>query len=261
VIDIHTHIIPALDDGPGDMETSIAMGRIFAEEGVTTVISTSHSEEAMVLGREVMQRKLKEVQAAWVEAGIEIETELGVEIFLRPTAVQDLQSGRAWTLAGSQYVLVELPYEPWPAYADQALFDLRVAGYVPILAHPERYTAIQQDPNRMYALAERGVLGQVTADALLGRHGGSIKRCAQTLVRHRLVQFLSSDAHGVVAGKRPPLLREALRVAERLVGPEAAHLLVYENPAHILANASLTPNSEPIRTSESWLSRFFRPSS
>jgi protein-tyrosine phosphatase len=240
------------------METSIAMGRIFAGEGVTTVISTSHSEEAMALGHEAMQRKVKEVQAAWLEAGIEIRLEPGIEIFLRPTTVDDLQSGRAWTLAGSQYVLVELPYEMWPAFVDQVLFDLRVAGYVPILAHPERYTVIQQDPNRMYALAERGVLGQVTAEALLGRQGSTIKRSAQALVRHRLVQFLSSDAHGVMAGKRPPLLREALRVAERLVGLEGAHLLVNENPAHILSHEGLTADPERVSPRRWSFSRLFK---
>ena len=87
-------------------------------------------------------------------------------------------------------MLVELPYQPWPIYAEQTLFNLQVAGYVPILAHPERYTAIQANPNLMYSLAERGVLGQVTAGALLGDHGGPAKRTAETLIKHNLTQFL-----------------------------------------------------------------------
>jgi protein-tyrosine phosphatase len=189
---------------------------------------------------------LEAVRRAWAAAGLDIRLELGVEIYLQPDTVDDLSAGRLWTLAGSQYVLVELPYQPWPAFADQALFDLQLAGYIPILAHPERYTAIQSDPNRMYALAERGVMGQVTAQALLGSHGPSARRCAETLVRYGLAQILSSDAHGLTARKRAPVLSESLRIAENLIGKEAALDLVTTNPNHILERAPLAPSPERI---------------
>ena len=258
MIDIHTHIIPNLDDGPPDMEASIAMGRIAAQEGITAMISTSHSEESMAVGYGGMQARLKEVRDAWSEAGLSTRLELGVEIFLRPHTVDDLKSGRAWTLAGSRYVLVEVPYQPWPAYADEALFALEVAGYVPILAHPERYTAIQSDPNLMHSLVERGVLGQVTAAALLGDQGSTVKRCAETLLRHNLVQFLSSDAHGLDLRKRMPRLSGALEAAEVLVGAEAARALVTDNPAHILSNTQLTPIPERVAPRRWSLSGLFR---
>jgi protein-tyrosine phosphatase len=251
MIDIHTHIIPALDDGPPDMETSIGMGRIAVKEGIAAMIATPHSHEAMAAGHEDIQARLEEVRSAWAEAGLGIRLETGLEIFLRPDTVEDLKSGRAWTLAGGQYVLVEVPYQPWPAYADQALFELQVAGYTPILAHPERYTAIQDDPNRMYALTERGVLGQVTGTAFLGEHGPAARHCAETLVRHGLAQFLSSDAHGVTARKREPMLRRALKAAEQLVGPEAAWALVADNPAHILSNTLISPSPERV-TARRW---------
>ncbi len=246
MIDIHTHILPALDDGPPDMETSVGMGRIAAQEGIEAIISTSHSEEGMAVGYEGMRARLEAVRAAWAEVGLDIRLEIGLEIFLRPDTVDDLKSGRAWTLAGSQYVLVELPYQPWPTYAEQALFDLQVAGYVPILAHPERYTAIQADPNLMYSLVEKGVLGQVTAGALFGSHGETARRSAETLVRHGLAQFLSSDSHGITARKRPPALRQAVQVVEGWIGAEAARALVTSNPAHILAGTQLAPAHERV---------------
>src|SRR5687768_4192679 len=149
VIDIHTHIIPALDDGPADMETSIRMGHLAAAEGTTAIISTSHSAEATSVGHRGMIARLEEVREAWGAAGLNIRLELGVEVYLQPGSLADLQSGRLWTLAGSKYVLVELPYRPWPSFADRTMFELQVAGYFPILAHPERYTAIQDDPNHM----------------------------------------------------------------------------------------------------------------
>ena len=180
-----------------------------------------------------------------------------MEIFLTPDTLADLKSGRLWTLAGSKYVLVELPYQPWPAYTERALFELQLAGYIPILAHPERYTAVQADPNLMYSLAERGVLGQVTAGALLGSHGSPAHRSAETLVGHGLAQFLSSDAHGVTQRKRTPQLRQALEVVEGLVGEEAARAMVLDNPARILSNTHITPEPERVERQKWSLGRLF----
>jgi protein-tyrosine phosphatase len=247
MIDIHIHIIPALDDGPPDMETSVGMGRLAAEEGITAIISTSHSEESSAVGLDGMQARLDAVRAAWTEAGLDIRLELGVEIFLNPNTPADLKSGKLWAMAGSRYVLVELPYQPWPTYTERVLFDLQLAGYVPILAHPERYTAIQTDPNVMYALAERGVLAQVTAGALVGDHGSPARRCAETLVRHNMVQFLSSDAHGLTLRKRMPHLKQALAAVEGLAGSEIASAMVLDNPSSILENRYLA--AEPERVS------------
>jgi protein-tyrosine phosphatase len=258
MIDIHTHIIPDLDDGPPDMETSVSMGRIAAEEGIEAIISTSHSEEAAKIGRQAMEARLDAVRKAWGAAGLNVNLHLGVEIFMWPDTAATLKSGELWTLAESRYILVEIQYQPWPPYADQTLFDLQLAGYTPILAHPERYVPIQNDPNRMCALVERGVLAQVTSDALLGGHGPAAKKCAETLVRHNLAQFLSSDAHGVTGRKRMPRLHEALKVAEGLVGEEAAQALVRENPAHILANTPFAVTPERV-TGRKWsLSSLFR---
>jgi protein-tyrosine phosphatase len=257
MIDIHTHIIPNLDDGPPDMETSIGIGRLAANEGITAIISTSHSEEGAAVGLAGMRMRLDVVRAAWQQAGINIRLELGLEIFLQPSTTAELQSGRVWTLAGSKYALVELPYQPWPAYAEQALFDLQLSGYRPILAHPERYTAIQADPNVMYSLAERGVLAQVTAGALLGQQGGAAKQCAEVLVRYRLVQFLSSDTHGVTERKRPPSLKPALADVQRLVGSEQARAMVEDNPAAVLADQPLAPDPLPVEARKWSLGRLF----
>jgi protein-tyrosine phosphatase len=210
------------------------MGKIADREGIEGIISTSHSKEAAALGREDMQARLDAVRAAWQDAGLTLRLELGVEIFLQPDTVDDLQAGRLWTLAESRYVLVELPYQPWPLYAEDALFALQVAGYIPILAHPERYTAIQADPAKMYTLAARGVLGQVTAMALTGEQGPGTKRCAETLVRHNLVQFFATDAHR--ADWRSPRVSGALTVAEDLVGGEAVRTMTETNPARILSD-------------------------
>jgi protein-tyrosine phosphatase len=240
------------------MEASIALGRMAAQEGITAMIATSHSDESAAAGYTEMQERLEDVRTAWKEAGLSIRLELGVEIFLTPETPADLKSGRLWTLAGSRYVLVEVPYQPWPAYTERALFELQLAGYLPILAHPERYTAIQADPNLMYSLAERGVLSQVTAGALLGEHGNPARRCAETLVLHGLAQIISTDTHGLTQRKRTPQMLQALEVAGGLVGAEAARALVTDNPACILSNRHLTPEPERVIPQKWSLGRLFR---
>ncbi|HEX8599238.1 MAG TPA: CpsB/CapC family capsule biosynthesis tyrosine phosphatase [Chloroflexia bacterium] len=257
MIDIHSHIIPALDDGPTDMDVSVAMGRIAAQEGTRVLISTSHSTEASAVGYEGMLERLGHVRAAWQNAGIDIRLELGVEIFLDYETVEDLRSGRLWTLAGSQYVLVEVPYTPWPAYAERALFDLQTAGYTPILAHPERYTAIQDDPNLLYRLVQRGVLAQVTSAALLGEQGEKVHRCAETLVRHGLVQFIASDSHNVRSRRRMPLLREAVQAAALLVGDAAALDMVTTNPAALLEKQPVEAAPLPVEVRRSFMGGLF----
>jgi protein-tyrosine phosphatase len=244
MIDIHAHIIPGLDDGPADMAASVGMGHIYAGEGVSCVVSTSHSKEATGAGRPAIEERLGEVEVAWRKAGIPVDIVLGVEVYLSPDTVGDLRGGRLWTLGGSRYVLVEVPYQPWPVYADAALFDLRLAGYVPILAHPERYTAIQDNPAKMLDLLEHGVLCQVTAGALVLKSGNAVRKTAELLVRHRLAQFIATDAHS--PHWRGPDVREALRAAERLVGEEAVRAMTVDNPLHILADSPIQPNPEHI---------------
>lgn len=257
MIEIHSHIIPALDDGPADMAMSVAMGRIALDEGTRTIISTSHSSEASAVGLEGMQARLADVQAAWDGVGLDIKLELGMEIYLDFDTVEGLKSGRLWTLAGSQYVLVELPYSPWPSYADRALFDLQLAGYTPILAHPERYSAVQADPNVLYALAERGILAQVTASALFAEGGADLKKTADVLVRHGLVQFISSDSHNPTRRRRMPLLREAVAAAALLVGEEAAWKMVTTHPAAVLAHQPLLPDPRPVEPRKSLFGGLF----
>ncbi len=154
-------------------------------------------------------------------------------------------------------MLVEVPYTPWPAYAERALFDLQTAGYTPILAHPERYTAIQDDPNLLYRLAQRGILAQVTSAALLGEQGEKPHRTADTLVRHGLAQFIASDGHNARSKRRMPLLREAVRAASQLIGEEAAVALVTTNPAAVLEDRRIEVVPEPVEVRRSFWGGLF----
>lgn len=258
MIDIHAHILPGVDDGAKTLEDSLAMARQAATDGTTDLICTSHSAEWFEIGRlSEMETHIRRVQDALDAAGVRLKLWPGMEIFLSPYTPRHLGEGRAWPLAGSHYVLVEVPYDPWPAYADQTLFQLQIDGYAPILAHPERYVAIQRDPNMMYRLAERGVLAQVTAGALAGHYGDPIRRCAVTLAEHGMVQFLASDAHTAATRHRSPILSEGYNVLAGLVGAEAAAAMATTLPGKVLAHEPISPDARPVEPPRSFFARLF----
>jgi protein-tyrosine phosphatase len=258
MIDIHAHILPGVDDGAADLAESLEMARQAVAGGTTEMICTSHSAEWFEIGPlAVMQQQVDALQAAITAAGIALKLRAGMEIFLNPYTPQHLAKGRAWTLAGSRYVLVEIPYDPWPAYTEQVLFELQVQGYLPILAHPERYVAIQHDPNVLYRLAERGILAQVTAGAFAGYFGEHTRRCAVTLTEHGLVQFLASDAHSSTDTRRLPALAQGYRDLVQMVGEATAKAMATTAPAQVLADAPVAIDARPVDAPRSFFSRMF----
>lgn len=258
MIDIHAHILPGVDDGAGSIEESLAMARLAVSEGVTTILTTSHSAEWFKLGpRTKMVAQIESLQHAFDSEGVPLQLRPGMEIYMTPETPADLVAGRAWGLASSRYLLVEVAFQSWPAYAEQVLFELQVAGYIPILAHPERYGAVQRDPNIMYTLAERGVLGQVTALSLTGGNGPEVQQCAYTLLDHGLVQFIASDGHGEGAQKRKPVVAAGLAEASRRIGADAARAMLTTNPQAILDDTPLQPQPRPVEIRRSFFSRLF----
>ncbi|MGI8586864.1 MAG: tyrosine-protein phosphatase [Chloroflexia bacterium] len=256
MIDIHAHILPGVDDGPVDDAESLAMAALAVSGGTTDMICTSHSAEWFEIGPlPVMKGQIAALQSKLDAAGLGLRLYPGMEIFLTPETPRHLAEGRAWTLAGSRYVLVEIPYQPWPPYTEQTLFRLQVEGYTPVLAHPERYVAIQHDPDVMYRLAERGILGQVTTGAFEGHFGAATKRCAITLTERGLVQFLASDSHSATDHRRLPGLSVVHATLVRLIGAEAADAIASTLPARVLADEPITPDPKLAATGHSFFGR------
>jgi protein-tyrosine phosphatase len=258
MIDIHTHILPGIDDGCSNLDESLAMAQLAVAEGVHTMLTTSHSAEWLQLGPlALMEEQIATLQAALDAAAIPLTLRPGIEVYLTPETPAHFAAGRVWTLAHSRYMLVETDFGQWPAYLERVLFELQVAGCVPILAHPERYSAIQRDPGLMYTLATRGILGQVTGNALAGVLGPAVQQCALTLLEYGLVQIIASDGHGAFDGKRPPAVAAGLAVATEHLGAEAARAMLTTTPQHILDNPPLAPEPRPIPPHRSFFSRLF----
>jgi len=241
VIDLHCHILCGLDDGAEDMEASIAMARLAYDDGIRTIVATPHGVSFGGLWRsgcsveETAERvtELCEELSANGLAGLGIMG--GVENYIEPQLAKRFDEGSAFTLAGTRYILVELPFQSYPAFTDQALFELQARGLVPIIAHPERNLSMQRQPQLLERLVERGMMTQVTAASLLGTYGSTTRKAAEEFLLRGLAQVIASDAHGT-ENQRGPALSPGVAAAQRLVGEERAWAMVTTTPEAILAD-------------------------
>lgn len=241
VLDLHLHILAQVDDGPTSREESASMLSVASSLGYRTLVATPHLLEP--LRDDYAQRTAAERE--WLsplakEAGLELVG--GFEVRLTADIGARLEGGEPITLAGSRTVLVELPFAGWPNFTDQALFDIMTAGFRPLLAHPERYAAVIENPALIDRLRERGVLMQVTTGSLAGLFGKRSKELSERLLNSGLVDILASDAHS--AGRRFVSVVDGLARAEELVGHERVHQLTHENPTALLNDLPLDAQAE-----------------
>ena len=250
MVDLHCHILPGVDDGAADLDDALAIASAAAVAGTSVVVATPHFSEEGELTVDLCRERLDDLRRAIAEAGISLDVRLGGEARFVPSVVGRFLNGELPTLAGSRYVLLE-----WPAllvpYTEQVLFDLHLRGFVPLLAHVERYRFVQSNVNVLAPLIERGTLAQVTAGSLTGAFGPAARRTAEELIERGLAHVIASDAHSV--DWRPPDLRPAVERAERLVGREAARSLVVDVPRAIVENRAVEIEPpHPIRRRPLW---------
>lgn len=236
MIDLHSHILPGIDDGAGDLATSLTMARAFVDQGVTHVACTPHILPGLYHNtgpgiRDAVQRLQRNID----DAGIALTLTTGADNHVTPDFVGGLQRGHLLTLADSRYVLVEPPHHVAPPQLDVMFFNLLIAGYVPILTHPERLTWIEQKYALMQQLASRGIWMQITTGSLSGRFGRRARFWAERMLDEGLVHILATDAHNV--DRRPPDLADGKRLAAARVGSVEAEHLVRTRPRAVLLNS------------------------
>ncbi len=251
--DIHCHILPGVDDGPGEMEKTLAMAAQAVADGTSQIVATPHNVHWRPGAlRDRMLALADRVQQELDARGLALRILVGAEVYIAPDLPARLDDGRAYPINGSRYILIELPFTFWPDYTEDALSALQERGLVPILAHAERYTTIQRDPDRLRPLVERGILVQLTAGSFLGGFGREAQRAALVLLEHNLAHVVASDGHNTTY--RAPLLSAVLPVAGKIVGPEAALALIESVPAAIVANEPVTvAPPRPVLKQRSWL--------
>ncbi len=238
-VDIHVHILPAVDDGAPDLDAAVRMAETAAHDGIVGLVATPHGTEWRRVGnREQFLLRLREVRDAVQAAGITVDIYPGQEAWLGPNLLDQLADGYAFTLNNTRYILVEVPFSHCPAETEELAFQLLAHGYVPIMAHPERNADLARDLDRVCRLIGLGMRFQITAASLLGHFGPGPKAAAERYIRHRLAHFLASDAHHPT-GPRAPQLSQARGVVESLAGPDYAELLTVVNPRAALADGEL----------------------
>jgi protein-tyrosine phosphatase len=240
--DLHTHILPGIDDGAESMSESLDMARLAVDGGVSRAVATPHylawpyrDDGASSMAQRV-EKSVDSLNQALVSAGIRLRVQSGAECRLDPSLLEALERGDALPLGGTRYVLVELPPYEVPAFAGQLLFQLQIRGYRPILAHPERNPAIVDRPGLLADMAERGILAQVTASSLGGAFGQQARKTALALLKQGTAQIIASDMHHSDGWGLS--LSEAAHRAVREVG-EGAWAMVTSIPAMILADEPL----------------------
>ena len=235
MIDFHSHILPGIDDGSRNLEQSIAMVNEAKKAGFTKIISTSHYMENYYECNERDRRQLlKKVQ----ENVQGIELILGNEIYITNNIIELLQNGQASSINGTKYVLFEFPLiTTRPMNDKEVIYRLVENGYIPIIAHPERYPFIQENPDYLFELEEMGALFQANYGSIIGMYGLKAKKTLKILLKNNLISFFGSDVHRPeqVYNKMPKIIKKL----KKIISNEEFEEFTEINPEKVLKNENI----------------------
>lgn len=245
MIDIHHHLLPGLDDGARDLDTSLAMVEMAIADGITHIVCTPHANHRYFFDPEHNAALFAELQDAIAKRFGELITlGLGCDFHLMFDNIEDAQRHPTrYTINGHNYLLVEFPDSAISPNTAQTFYQLSLSGMTPIITHPERNPILARQPERMLDWLKAGALIQITASSLTGRFGQGAEQAAIWLLDHQWVHFLATDAHNTQS--RPPLLRDAYQwVAERYDVVTAERLCI-ANPRAAFYGEALEAQPEP----------------
>ena len=243
MIDLHCHMLPGIDDGAPDLATSLAMARIAVEDGIEVTACTPHIYPGLYENDAAgIKLRVTALQETLDREGVPLRLISGADAHLTPALIDRLKQGTAPTLNGSRYFLLEPPHHVVPPRFEESVFSFLVAGYVPIVTHPERLTWIEDHYPIFQAITHRGAWMQITSGSLTGRFGERAQYWGKRMLDEGLVHILATDAH--TTRRRSPNLAEGRDAAEKYVGKEEAQRLVYDRPRAIIddvAPMEITP--------------------
>ncbi len=234
MIDIHTHILPGLDDGAESFEDALAMARIAAADGVETLFATPHiMPGSYECSAEEVLKATWELQVALEEKGVAVRILPGAEYYVGYELLEMCAGGKVLYLnKEKKYLLVEFPALQVPSYTEKVFYELRLQGITTIIAHPERNSVFAASPAMLYNLISKEALVQLTAGSLTGLFGKTVQKIAKDFLFRGWVHFIASDAHS--SRGRTPVLGGAFKSVASMVGEDAAKRLVCENPLRVV---------------------------
>lgn len=235
MIDFHTHILPNIDDGSRSIEETFNLIKEAKNAGFEAIISTSHYIE------EYYETNTPE-REVWINAiyenlkakNIDINLYLGNEIYMSENIIKLLEEGKASTINDTSYVLFEMPLNAEPMNLYDVIYEMLQYKLVPILAHPERYTFVQKEPELIYDLIEKGVLMQANFGSILGMYGEKAQIIVKKFFESNMIHFLGTDVHR--QNTIYPKVSEALVEITQIIGQEKVKELTTINPKLVLYN-------------------------
>ena len=245
MIDLHSHVLPGIDDGPRTIEDSIELARAAHAGGTRVMVATSHVSWQYPNRAITIARLTDELNDRLQEEGIAVEIRCGAEIAMTRVEEIEPEELERLRLGDGPWVLLEPPFTPVATGLEGIVARLQRAGHRVLLAHPERCPALQREPQIVESLVREGVLTSVTAGSLVGRFGGQVRRFARTMVAQGLVHNVASDAHDTV--KRPPGMVE--EIDRGGFGP-LTDWLTDAVPAAILSDGPIPPRPEIVIPAE-----------
>ena len=234
MIDFHSHILPNIDDGSKNMEETIELLEEAQKAGFTKIISTSHYMEQYY---EVTENDRLELINKIQQQDQRVEILLGSEIYITDELVELLKDKKASSINNSKYVLFELPLNVKEIGAKEVVYRLIENDYIPIIAHPERYSYVQQDINYIEELTQMGALLQANYGSIIGMYGSKAEKTVKKLLKNNSIQFLGSDVHrpGQVYEKMPKIIKKL----KKIIPEDKLEELTTLNPQKVLNNEDI----------------------
>lgn len=241
MIDIHCHILPNFDDGAADLTESLAMARLAVDSGVTGIVATPHFRGDQESLRELprLLNTYQMLSKAIREAGIQLHLLPGAEILCTPRTPELARENALPTIGNTGYLLTEFYFDETESYMSNTLRALSDSGYKPVVAHPERYEAVQQDPGLLETWFRQGYVIQLNKGSILGAFGHRAERTAHIGLAHGFAHIIASDAHSSL--RRTTSMHPLRQRLPELCPPEYIRILLEENPMRLIRDMDMAP--------------------
>jgi protein-tyrosine phosphatase len=240
MIDFHNHVLPCIDDGAKTLRMSLRMLRHASEQGITDVVNTVHYQHPKVEAEDISYKRITnaiaDLQKELIKNSIPINLHIGAEVFYLPNLLE-IKNDPLASFIHHNYMLIEFQTHQLPLSQRDQLFNLKLSGTTPIIAHPERYKFVQEDINHITRWMESGCIIMVDAGSPLGFFGEKCKIASERIIKNGWCHILGSDSHD--DNKRNFCLKESVDYVKKWIGDDV-YKMVYDNPKSVIEGSNIS---------------------